>query len=597
MRSSSRWRFVLAAAGLVTGVFVVAGSQTAAQATTSSPSVTASSVQGPGGLRRGAMPYGATARATTAPTAQAAIPRAAGAAHLDYYGGHVVSAIKVHEVVYGTGTYMAQTTSTGSPSMSSFYAGVTNSAYVDWLNEYNTSITAIGGQAGTNQAIGRGTFAGLTTITPSSANNGASITDAQVQSELTAQINAGALPAPAVDAQGNAISYYSVFFRHGQKICDGTSCSLVSGGFCAYHGTMTVNGREAFYAVHPDLVGISGCGSSTSFNNTTSVASHELIETVTDAEVGIATTYAPPLAWYDQTHSGLGEIGDICNAQQGTVVGGDGVTYTIQKEWSNVSSACIATRAATNDFSLSASPTSLTITAGGSATSTISSATTSGAAQTVSLSATGAPAGVTLALSPTSVSSGASSTLTVSTTAAASTGTFTITVTGTGASATHTTSVTLTVNGTGGGGTSVTNGGFETGTFSGWTVSGPSTAVVAGGHTGSFSGRAGSASPTNGSSNIVQTFTAASGTTSLKFWYSVTCPDTVTYDWATATLKDVTANTTSTILAKTCTNGAGWKQVSASVVAGHQYTLTLTSKDDNYVGDATYTLFDDVTVS
>jgi hypothetical protein len=29
-------------------------------------------------------------------------------------------------------------------------------------------------------------------------------------------------------------------------------------------------------------------------------------------------------------------------------------------------------------------------------------------------------------------------------------------------------------------------------------------------------------------------------------------------------------------------------------VAGHSYTLTLTSHDDNYAGDPTYTHFDDV---
>jgi len=51
----------------------------------------------------------------------------------------------------------------------------------------------------------------------------------------------------------------------------------------------------------------------------------------------IATTYASPLAWYNKTY---GEIGDICNAQQGTVVGTDGVTYTVQKEWSNSKSVC-----------------------------------------------------------------------------------------------------------------------------------------------------------------------------------------------------------------------------------------------------------------
>ncbi|WP_328617172.1 hypothetical protein OHS18_13055 [Amycolatopsis sp. NBC_00355] len=79
--------------------------------------------------------------------------------------------------------------------------------------------------------------------------------------------------------------------------------------------------------------------------------------------------------------------------------------------------------------------------------------------------------------------------------------------------------------------------------------------------------------------------------------FYVTCPDTVTYDWATATLKDNTGGTTSTPLDKTCTNGAGWKQITAAVTAGRSYTLTLSSHDDNYAGDATYTLYDDVTLS
>ncbi len=81
-----------------------------------------------------------------------------------------------------------------------------------------------------------------------------------------------------------------------------------------------------------------GCGGSSVFNNQTSVASHELIETITDAEVGLASVVGPPLAWYDSAN---GEIGDICNGQQGSIVGGDGRTYTVQKEWSNGSNACI----------------------------------------------------------------------------------------------------------------------------------------------------------------------------------------------------------------------------------------------------------------
>ena len=49
-------------------------------------------------------------------------------------------------------------------------------------------------------------------------------------------------------------------------------------------------------------------------------------------------------------------------------------------------------------------------------------------------------------------------------------------------------------------------------------------------------------------------------------------------------------------LPKTCTNNGAWVQVSAAVTAGHSYTLTLISHDDNYAGDPTYTLYDDVTV-
>ncbi|MFD9636770.1 S53 family peptidase, partial [Streptomyces violascens] len=147
-----------------------------------------------------------------------------------------------------------------------------------------------------------------------------------------------------------------------------------------------------------------------------------------------------------------------------------------------------------------------------------------------------------------------------------------------------------------GGGSALTNGTFEAGTLSGWTSSGSAAASSAAAHTGSYGALVGSSSPTN-TSSIAQTFTAPTGSSKVSFAYDVTCPDTVTYDWATATLKDNTTGTTTTVLPKTCTNGAGWKTASGSVTAGHSYTLTLTSKDDDYVGDETYTYYDDVTVS
>jgi hypothetical protein len=141
----------------------------------------------------------------------------------------------------------------------------------------------------------------------------------------------------------------------------------------------------------------------------------------------------------------------------------------------------------------------------------------------------------------------------------------------------------------------ITNGGFETGSFAGWTTSG-SASISTTAHSGTYAGMAGATTPTNGDSTISQTFTASTGATRLSLWYLNHCPDTVTYDWVIVTLTDNTTATTATVVAKTCSVSAAWTNATAAVTAGHSYTVKLTSHDDNYPSDPTYTLFDDVTL-
>ena len=575
---------VMSAVGAISAPSVVSAAATKAPSTSANSSTPDMPANPRTHLRPGVLPKsdGAAPRAFAAPAG----------AHLTYYGGKIIPNVKVVQVLYGAGTYTSEVSSTGASSIAALYRAILNSSYMSWLVEYNTASPA--------QTIGFGSFTGQFTITPSAANapkapgcsatNG--VTDAQIQAELKAQVTAGHLPAADTN------TYYVVHFPANVSISQGGSCSGVAGGFCAYHGTVAAGAlSEFYYGVIPDFTTpgmTSGCGGSTRYGNETSVSSHELIEAITDPEVGIATVTGPPLAWYDTVN---GEIGDICNAQQATIIGTDNASYVVQTEFSNAQNNCVVTGPSgpVNDFSMAVSPSSVSVTTGASGTATVSTALTKGVAQTVNLTVAGVPAGATASFSPTSVSSGASSTLTINSGTAAP-GTYTLTVTGTGSAATHTAALSLTINPVASSG--VTNGGFETGTLSGWVATGASTSVQnTGAHSGTYTARDGNTTATNGDSSIAQTFTATAGATGMSFFYKVVCPDTVTYDWALATLKDNTAGTTATVVAKTCTNTGAWSNATAAVVAGHSYTLTLTSHDDNYASDPTYVLYDDVTLT
>jgi hypothetical protein len=103
-----------------------------------------------------------------------------------------------------------------------------------------------------------------------------------------------------------------------------------------------------------------------------------------------------------------------------------------------------STCGATPDFSLTATPSSQSVTQGNNTTYTATVTPTGGFTGSVTLSVSGLPTGATGTFSPNPLSSG-NSTLTVTTSSTTPTGSFPLTITGTSGSLTHTANVTLVV--------------------------------------------------------------------------------------------------------------------------------------------------------
>ncbi|KAJ3414048.1 hypothetical protein HDV05_007173 [Chytridiales sp. JEL 0842] len=248
---------------------------------------------------------------------------------LTYWGGDVIENVEVITVFYGAAAYQTE--------LNTFYKAVANSEHFDWLGEYNTP----------RQSIGRGRFL-KSYVEPNPLPPTQILdNDDHIQPYLKSLVSSGVIGTP------NKNTYIALHFGPGYTITNQgqQSCKI----FCAYHNTLDVSefqplsgDKYIFYGVMPDITSPgskcgNGCGiARNKFDNLASVSTHELIEAVTDPLVGIATEIGAPLGWYSETQ---GEIGDICNGQQGKVTGPDGNLLTVQLEWSNAKGACIAKKA------------------------------------------------------------------------------------------------------------------------------------------------------------------------------------------------------------------------------------------------------------
>jgi hypothetical protein len=172
----------------------------------------------------------------------------------------------------------------------------------------------------------------------------------------------------------------------------------------------------------------------------------------TDGGQTWSTPFKVTTATTNETTSGSdsgNQFGDYTNL--------DGLNGTFFPSWTDrrsgaseeIWTAAIADgTTATPDFTISASPASLSIAPGNSANSTITTTVSGGFSNAVALSASGQPSGVTVTFTPTSIAAPGSGTSTMGITVGStvSPGTYPITVTGTGGTTVHTTTVTLTVS-------------------------------------------------------------------------------------------------------------------------------------------------------
>jgi hypothetical protein len=160
------------------------------------------------------------------------------------------------------------------------------------------------------------------------------LTNEQVQQFLQTLVDQG-------DISPNGNSYYPIHFSPLVTTIDNT-CILQNGGVVeGFHGSFTATTPSGgtvtvVYGVLPDL---SPCaGGSFTFDNLSGVASHEMIEAITDPLGGMRSP-----GWFDTANGN--EIGDLCeNSSDATTTTTDsnGKQWTVAKGWSNQRGQCYA---------------------------------------------------------------------------------------------------------------------------------------------------------------------------------------------------------------------------------------------------------------
>ena len=204
---------------------------------------------------------------------------------MEEFGGPIMSnPVSVYNIWYGASANSTVNT------LSGFFGNLTGSAYINISSLYGSTTTI---------NFGGNTFR--------SAYLGNSLTDAQL-----GQIVNDAIADALVPSSNDAI--YNIFTARGISEQEDAFA-------CAFHSD--VSGLKFAWMGSKYFDTGNGCGQGTFDENITSAASHEMFETLTDPMVNEASTYGPPLGWYDGGGTNQGENGDMCNqASFRTTLGG-----------------------------------------------------------------------------------------------------------------------------------------------------------------------------------------------------------------------------------------------------------------------------------
>jgi uncharacterized membrane protein len=347
-----------------------------------------------------------------------------------------------------TGTYAVTVTGTnGSTSHNTTVTLTVTAAPAFSVSASPTSLTINQGGSGTS-TITVGSLNGFTSAVTLSASG--------LPNGVSASFSSNPVTPPS---NGNATS--TLTLTASSSATTGTATVTVTGtsGATTHSATitLTVNAPNFTTSASPSSVTVTQGGNGTStititsqngFNSATTLSATGLPSGVTASFS--ANPVTPP--------SGGSASATLTLSASSTATTGTTTVTVTGTSGALTHSATISltvNTAAAPNFTIGASPSSVTLTQGGNGTSTITITSQNSFSSATTLSASGLPNGVTASFSanPVTPPSGgsASSTLTLSASSTATTGTTTVTVTGTSGALTHSATISLTVNAGGGG--------------------------------------------------------------------------------------------------------------------------------------------------